>query len=121
MTTAVEGGMVSLQLVVGSAVFRSQIEAFEVRPVRSHAKCDADKAPLVLRSVGGSVAGQTHFDRSILKGSAGNDGEAARVIQALRGGIGDAHSTTAKIGDRLRFYIVEFELVEREPGGFLSW
>src|SRR5206468_6213255 len=75
--------MVSLQLVFGSAVLGTQVEALKMRPVCGYAKCNADKAPQVRRGVGSRVATEAHFKGAILKGASWNDGESASIVQTF--------------------------------------
>jgi len=112
--------MVSLQLVLGSPVLGAQVEALEMGPVRSYTKCNPDKAPPLWWCVGRSVAAQVHFNRAILKGASWNDSKTACIIKTFWTGICNTHGGTPKIGDRLRFHVVEFELVKSEPHCFLS-
>src|SRR6266436_5478829 len=87
--------MVSLQLVLGSPVLRSQVDALEMGPVRSDAKRNTDKTPQVRWRVGRSVTTQVHFNCAILKGASWNDGETAGIIQTLWTGIANTHGATA--------------------------
>ena len=112
--------MVSLQLVLGSPVLWAQVEALEMRPVSRDAKRDTDKASQVRCRVGGSITSQVHFNGAILKGTSWNDGETASIIQTLWTGIANTHGAAAQMRNRLRFDVVEFELVQSEARRLLS-
>jgi len=83
--------MIALQLILRAPVLGAKIEALEMRPVRSYAKRNTDKAPQIQRRVGRSVTTQVHFNGAILKGASRNDRESAGIIQTIWTGIGDTH------------------------------
>src|SRR5258708_31323981 len=83
--------------------------------VRNYTKRNTDKTAQFWRRVGRCVTTQVHFNCAILKGASRNDCEIFCIIKTLWSGICNTHGGTPKIGDLLRFNVVEFEFVKSEP------